>query len=268
MGLFDVHAHMTDSKIQAREAEVLAAARAAGVTSIVSNGLNPNDNQAVLELSQRDSLVKPAFGLYPVDAVLPEMLAAGLNYPRETPEHTGTEAIEWVVKHIDSAFAVGEIGLDGHWVPKDFWELQDKHFRSMVALAQKHDRAIIIHTRRREKRTLEILDEMNATRVNWHCFGGKLSLAKEIVRREGHYFSIPSNVRRHEAFTRLLQTFPRERILLETDCPYLGREVGVDSEPSHVAATAEFASELWKEPLANVHEQLAKNFTALFGVEP
>ena len=73
MGLFDVHAHLTDPRLAAIEVDVLQRAEEAGVTTIVSNGLNPTDNEAVAALAARSSLVKPAFGLYPVDAVLPEM---------------------------------------------------------------------------------------------------------------------------------------------------------------------------------------------------
>ncbi len=85
MGLFDVHAHLTDPRLAAREHEVVARARAAGVTTILSNGLNPADNEAVAALAARHpDLIRPCFGLYPVDAVLPDLLALGEDYPRDT----------------------------------------------------------------------------------------------------------------------------------------------------------------------------------------
>ena len=76
MGLFDVHAHLTHPRLFPRVDDVLEQARAAGVTTIISNGLNPTDNERVRALAARSALVRPAFGLYPVDAVLPEMMAA------------------------------------------------------------------------------------------------------------------------------------------------------------------------------------------------
>lgn len=268
MGLFDVHAHLTHPKLLPQLDVVLASARAAGLTSIVSNGLNPQDNQAVYELSLREPLVKPAFGLYPVDAVLPEMRKAGVDYPREAEyEASADEAIAWVSEHIDQAFAVGEIGLDGYWVPEAFWEAQEKAFRALVALAMKADKAVIIHTRKRERRALEILREMGAPRVDWHCFGGKLKLAREIADA-GYYLSIPANARRSESFTRMLQTLPRERLLLETDCPYLGPDKERDNEPANVRHTLDYAAELWGTEPAEVELQLAANFKALFGVAP
>jgi len=267
MGLFDVHAHLTHPDLSQDIEGVLSRARAAGVTSIVSNGLNPADNAAVLALAQRFPMVKPAFGLYPVDAVLAQMNAAGESYPGQREVWPTSEAIGWVRDHVEQAFAVGEIGLDGHWVKEPFWPAQDEAFRALVRIALEADKPIIIHTRKRERRTLELLDELGARRVDWHCFTGRLSLAREITRR-GHYLSIPANVRRSESFTRMLEALPRERLLLETDCPYLGPEKDVLNEPANVKHTAAFAAELWKTSQEAAVEQLAHNFEALFGTPP
>ena len=267
MGLFDVHAHLTNGKLAAREAEVLESARAVGVTSILANGLNPTDNAAVAALASRSSIVRPCFGFYPVDTVLADMVAMGIDYPRDVPPVTAEEGIAWVRAHAGEAFAIGEIGLDGHWVPEALWEKQEMVFRAMVQIALDADKAVVIHTRKRERRALEILDEMGATRVDWHCFGGRVGLAREIAAR-GHYLSIPANARRHEAFTRMLETLPRTQVLLETDCPYLGPEKGIDSEPAHVAGTARYAAELWKTSESATAAQLEENFERLFRMAP
>ncbi len=267
MGLFDVHAHLTHDKLVGRVDDVLARARNAGLTSILSNGLNPSDNAAVRALAERDGLVKPCFGFYPVDAVLLEMERLGVDYPRDSPPVTADEGVIWVRDHVTEAFAVGEIGLDGYWVPEPLWAEQERVFRALVEIALAANKPIIIHTRKRERRALEILDELGAKRVNWHCFGGKVSLARQIAER-GHYLSIPANARRHEAFTRMLQTLPRERVLLETDCPYLGPEPGVDNEPANVRGTLEYAAELWKVTPDEALTQVSRNFEALFGVAP
>jgi TatD DNase family protein len=267
MGLFDVHAHLTHPNLLSDIEGVVARAEAAGLSTIVSNGLNPADNAAVLELSRRFPIVKPAFGLYPVDAVLAEMTAAGETYPGQREVWPTGEAIAWVRDHVEQAIAVGEIGLDGHWVKEPFWPAQDEAFRTLVRLAMDADKPIIIHTRKRERRTLELLDELGATRVNWHCFTGRLSLAREIAKR-GHYLSIPANVRRSESFTRMLEALPRQQLLLETDSPYLGPEKDVQNEPANVKGTALFAAELWKTTEAAATDQLAQNFEALFHVAP
>jgi TatD DNase family protein len=137
----------------------------------------------------------------------------------------------------------------------------------LLQIALDTDKPVILHTRRRERRALEIVEELGVTRVDWHCFGGKVNLARQIAER-GHYFSIPANARRSESFTRMLQTLPRERLLLETDCPYLGPERDSVNEPATVAGTAAYAAELWGIPVADVEARLAENFARLFGIEP
>lgn len=267
MGLADVHAHLTHPTLAPLEHDVLTRAAASGVTTIVTNGLNPRDNEAVRALAARSPMVKPAFGLYPVDAVLCELRALGKDYPREGDACTAEEGVAWVRAHVDEAVAVGEIGLDGHWVPEPLWPRQEEVFRALVAIALAADRPIIVHTRRRERRAFEILREMGATRVDWHCFGGKVALARQIAEH-GHWLSIPANARRSESFTRMLETLPRDRLLLETDCPYLGPDRTQPNEPGTVAGTAAYTAELWRCPRAEVEARLAENFARLFGFPP
>ena len=269
MGWSDVHAHLTDARLAAQEEDVLARAAAAGVTTIISNGLNPADNAAVLALAARAPAVRPAIGLYPVDAVLPEMIAMGVDYPREldTPPPTAEESIRWISDHLDEAFAVGEIGLDRYWVPKELWSRQEEIFRRLVRLAMEADKAIIIHTRKAEQRAFEILQEEGAQRVNWHCYSSKVKRGLRIAAH-GHYLSIPANVRKADNFRALLARLPRDRVLLETDCPYLSPVRETLNEPANVALTAELAAEMWGVSIDAVQQQLSENFTRLFGEAP
>jgi len=267
VGWFDVHAHLTHPKLSPHLEAIVARAREAGVTSILSNGLNPADNQAVKEAAQAYDLIRPCFGFYPVDAVLPEMDAMGVDYPRDAPTVPADQAIAWVREHVEEAFAVGEIGLDGYWVPEALWARQEEVFRELVQIALDADKPIIIHTRKRERHAFEVLKEMGAERVVWHCFGGKVKLARQIAAH-GHWLSIPANARRNQGFTRMLETLPRERILLETDCPYLGPDRERDNEPANVAGTATYTSELWGLPLDELQRQLEDNYEAIFRTRP
>ena len=268
MGLFDVHAHLTDPRLAAQEDAVLQRAREAGVTTIVSNGLNPNDNQAVAELAARSDLVKPAFGLYPVDAVLPEMRALGVSYEhRDLDPVPAEEAIGWLEDNLDGAVALGEVGLDRYWVPEQLWERQEQVFRALVRLAMRRELPIILHSRKAERRALEILVEERATRVNWHCFGSKVKLGQRIAA-QGHWLSIPANAARMQNLSRLLEVLPRDKVLLETDCPYLSPIRGELNEPAYVAHTVQLAVVAWGCSEADVIAQLEANFTALFGFEP
>lgn len=267
MGLFDVHTHLTHPDLLSQVDAVVQRAMAAGVTTIVTNGLNPRDNRAVLKLAERFEIVRPALGLYPVDAVLQDMRAAGEQYPGSEETWSTGAAVDWVRDHAEQALAIGEIGLDGYWVKQPFWEAQDEAFRQLVRIAMDADKPVIIHTRKRERRALELLDELGARRVDWHCFTGRVKLAREIVER-GHCLSIPANARRSQSFTKMLETLPREQLLLETDAPYLGPERDVMNEPANVAGTVAYAAELWNCSPEQAQAQLEENFERLFGVAP
>lgn len=260
----DVHAHLTNPRLAPNIDAVVRRATDAGVTHIVSNGLNPEDNEAVLALAARHPSVCPALGFYPVDTVLLDMRDQGVEYPRDGREFSADEGTRWLEDNVDRAFAIGEIGLDGYWVPESLWDKQERVFRTLVRLAIEADKTIIIHTRKRERRALEILDELRPPRVDWHCFGSKVKLAREIANRPGHFLSIPANARRSESFTRMLATLPRDRLLLETDCPYLSPDKERPSEPADVAATAAYAAELWNVSLDVVRRTIGQNFCELF----
>lgn len=269
MALFDVHAHLTDRRLAADEAGVLARAAAAGVGTIISNGLNPEDNAAVAALASRSPLVKPAFGLYPVDAILPELLASGHSYPRDTegepPDFDACYAD--LERRIEGAFAMGEVGLDHYWVPEALWALQEERFRRLVRLALAADKPLIVHTRKAEARALDVLLEEGAQRVVWHCFSAKVKLGERIAAA-GHWLSIPANAHKAENFRQLLAKLPRDKVLLETDCPYLGPEKGALNEPANVAGTAALAAELWGASREGALAQLEANFDGVFRAAP
>ncbi len=267
MGLFDVHAHLTHPRLAADTAAVLARARDAGVTTIITNGLNYEDNEAVRDLAAGSDLVQAAFGLYPVDAVMDELLADGFDYPREPSQHRPEEALDWTREHADEAIAIGEIGLDGYWVEEKYLDRQEEVFRAFVQAALDLDKPIILHSRKREARCFAILQEMGVRRADFHCFGGRVKLARRVAEA-GYHLSIPANARRSQSFTRMLETVPPGQILLETDCPYLPPERDMRNEPCFVAGTAAYAAEIWGMTTEEAQAQLESNFAALFGVAP
>lgn len=268
MGLFDVHAHLTSQRFDDDRDAVLSRAQAAGVTTIISNGLNVTDNEKTLALAAQHSIVRPAFGLYPVDAVLPEMTALGVDYPRDDVDvHSPEETLAWIRQHAQQAVAIGEIGLDHYWVPEALWARQEEIFRDFVALAMELDLPIIIHTRKAERRTFEVLLEMKAPRVNWHCYSSRLTLGRQIAEA-GHFLSIPANARKNETFSGLLRGARREQLLLKTNCPYLTPETGAHNEPMNVQTTLGYAAELWGVPEATALRTFEANFERLFGFAP
>ena len=260
----DIHTHLTHERFAGDVDGAVARARAAGLGAIVVNGLEPRSNRAILRMAGEHDLVRPALGIYPIDAVcnlLPE------DFTLEVARFDVDAEIGFIREQAAAGrlIAVGECGLDGHWVGEETFAEQERVFEALVDVATAHDLPVIIHTRKREVRAAEILRHLGATRVDFHCYGGRVKNALRWAREDGWWFSIPANARRSEAFTKMLAELPEERILTETDAPYLSPRPGTRSEPADVVGTVAYLAELrgWSQDEAR--ERVWGNARALLG---
>ena len=264
MHYVDVHTHLTHDRFQDDLDQVVARSIEAGVAAMVVNGLEPDSNRQILELAERYPQVRPALGIYPVNAVcdrLPDDL------PFEVPRFDVDGEIAFIREQAvaGNLAAIGECGLDGHWVKEPTFPRQEQVFEAFIEIAMETDLPLIIHTRRLEQRAVEILRHHRPAKVDFHCFGGKTRLAQEVAENDGWYFSIPANARTNTAFSRMLRTLPAERILTETDAPYLGPVRGERNEPANVVGTVECLAELRGWTVEQARDQVYRNYRALFG---
>ena len=260
----DVHSHLTHEDFANDLPDVIARAEASGLTAIVVNGLEPASNQRILELAQTYPIIKPALGIYPIDAV--NDIVSDLPFPIR--KFHVPDAVAGIRRDVAAGrvFAIGECGLDGYWVGEETFAAQEKVFEELIGIALEFDKPLIIHTRKREERAMEILAAHGVKRVDFHCYGGKSKLALRAAEQHGWYFSIPANARKNESFRKLLKELPQDLVLTETDCPYLAPERGERNEPKNVVGTVALMAELrgWSEDQAR--EQIWTNFKRLFQV--
>jgi TatD DNase family protein len=234
----DVHCHIIHEQFAGEEDDVAQRARDKGLEFCVVNGLEPKSNRAVLELCARhpNSLL-PALGIYPLDAACNVISADVWPHPFPPPDKFDVDAeVEWIDQMCaeGKVVAVGECGLDAYYCtdPAQLAE-QERVLRRLIVVAKKHDLPLILHTRKAELRTFEILQEMEVTKADFHCFCGKAKLGKRIAEA-GYYLSIPSAVNRSEQFKKLVKEVPLEQLLTETDSPYQGPEKDMRNEPMTV----------------------------------
>ncbi|RMF81485.1 MAG: TatD family deoxyribonuclease [Nitrospirae bacterium] len=258
----DCHTHLTDPAFDADREAVVARARAAGVGWIVTNGTDPPSNRAALELARTHPEVYAALGIYPVDAVAAEHRAAGGTLPWEQRVWDVEAELAFIDAHAEEAIAIGECGLDAHWVPEQL-DRQREVFAELIAIARRHDRPLVVHSRRAEAEAIDLLVELGAERVDLHCFGGRFALARRAVEA-GFYCSIPATLGRNQLFQKMARELPLERLLTETDAPYLAPERGRRNEPANVAATVARIAELRGLEVAEVEAALEANFRRLF----
>ena len=262
----DAHAHIVHPKFAGEEDAVAERARAAGLAWVIVNGLEPRSNRAVIALCERHPHLLAAIGIYPVDAVAAKIDRASWTYDFEPPQPFDVDAeIDWIDANAHRVVAIGECGLDQYWV-RDQAAEQERVLRRLCEVALRHDKPLILHTRKAEQRTFEILQEMEIRRADFHCWGGKLKLALRVAEA-GYYLSIPPVVVRAESFQRLAQELPLDRLLTETDCPYMGPEAGVRNEPANVPRGVEAMAAARSMPAADLAAAIFANFQRLFRVD-
>ena len=171
---------------------------------------------------------------------------------------------------VPEARAVGETGLDFYRTRDDDGKrAQERSFRRHIEWAKRHDRTLVIHDRDAHDDVLRVLDDEGAPeRVVMHCFSGDVDFARACLER-GFWLSYPGvvtfgsapNLRRAAAVT------PRERILVETDAPYLTPkpERGKPNAPYLLPHTVRFLADLFDEDLAGFCEQVTANTWAAYG---
>lgn len=261
----DVHTHIIHRQFEGIEDEIAQRARDAGLDVVIVNGLEPVSNRAVLELCARHDHLFPAIGVYPVDAGCAAITTDNWTHEWGPPTRFDVDAeIDWIETNLEHVVAIGECGLDRYWVDDEAVRAeQERVLRRLCELSVKHDKPLILHTRKAEERTFEIIAEMNVVKADFHCFGGKSKLALRIADA-GYYFSIPPVVTRSQSFQALARKLPLERILTETDAPYMGPDAGVRNEPANVPRGVAAIAEARGEDVEDVRAAIRANCDRLF----
>lgn len=249
MILVDAHAHLDHKQFERDLEKVIERAKAANIKAIINNGLNPETNRKTLEIASEHKMVKAALGFYPTDAV-----KSGIDAVEEE--------IKFIEKNKDKIIAIGEVGLDYHWLKgKD--ELQKEIFEKFIGLAKKLDKPLIVHSREAEKDAVEILEKHKCKKVMMHCFNGGLELAKR-CEKNGWYISIPCNVVRSSSLQKIVKEVNINKLLTETDCPLLSAVPGERNEPSKVIGTIEKIAEIKGMDKEEVANNIFLNYQNLF----
>lgn len=224
--MIDSHCHLTDPRLGAQLDAVLARAAAANVTHLVTIGTDPDDAAEAIAVCEKHPVrVRCAVGIHP-------------NYCQNV-ELSAVERIRELSAH-PSVVALGEMGLDYHY---DFAEpsRQKRFFEAQLNLAAELGRPVVIHCREAVSDALDILKGYPSVRCVFHCFTGTVDEAVRIVNA-GYLlgFTGPITFKKNDALRECVRQTPLDRILVETDAPYLSPEPVRSQktcEPAFVAHT-------------------------------
>lgn len=223
--IFDSHAHYDDAAFDNYRDNLIRRLFNTDVCGIINVGCNIQTSKASMDLARRYPLIWAAVGVHPqeADSVPPDYLDILGSFLAE-----------------EKVVAIGEIGLDYHY-DEPSREAQKTKFKEQVKLAKTLDVPVIIHDRDAHADTLEILKKYEPKGVV-HCFSGSVEMATEVVNL-GMYVGLGGVVTFKNAKSPVLvaRSVPLERILLETDCPYLAPEPnrGSRCDSSMIKFTAE-----------------------------
>lgn len=250
----DSHAHTNFDAFDADRGEVYARARAAGVSAIIEVGVGLEGSRAALRRAQVEPMVRASAGLHPTGLA---------RWEQEWEE------FEALVRGGEFV-AVGECGLDYHWM-KSEKAVQRRAFERQVSLAREVDLPFIVHCRDAEEEVVALLRGAGYGRGVVHCFGGSTAQAEALLAL-GLNLSFCGNVTfpKNRPLAEAAQVVPLDRLLLETDCPFLAPvpRRGRRNEPAYVAHTAAFLAALHGVTVERLAEATTRNAHLFFALAP
>ncbi len=253
--LFDTHTHLDSKDFDEDRKEVIERAYNNGVTRMVNIGFDRETIPTTMQLVEEYDFIYAAVGWHPVEAI--------------TMQPGDPEWIASLCSH-EKVVAIGEIGLDYHWdkSPKD---VQHRVLREQIGLARELKMPIVIHNREAHEDIVRILREEKASEVGgiMHAFSGSWETAKMCLDMGFHIsFGGPITFKNAKQPKEVLKQVPMDRLLLETDSPYLTPHPnrGKRNESGYVRLVAETAAELKGVSLEEISEITTKNALALFGI--
>jgi len=256
MKLIDTHCHLTFDDLAKDIDGVIERSRQAGVTTWLTVGTDPNENQKAIELANRFENMYAAVGIHPHDA----KTATGENMA-ELKELAQNEKV----------VAIGETGLD-YFYDNSLHEDQRRVFADHLNIAAELNLPVIIHCRKAFDETIEILNEhgRDVKKVVFHCFSGSAEQAKILLTKR-YYFSFTGVVtfKNAEKTRKAVAVIPIDRLMLETDCPYMSPEPMRKqklNEPALLIHTAKFLADLKGMDLADFAQATTATTTAFFNL--
>ncbi len=229
MKLIDSHCHLDNERFNGDRDEVLARIEER-LEFAVNIGYDLESSKRSVELAESHDYIYAVVGVHPTDIG---------SYSDEVETQ-----LEALAKH-PKVLAVGEIGLDYHWMT-DPKEKQQEIFRKQMEMARRVGKPVVIHTREATRDTLDILKEYPDVRGIVHCYPGSYESAAEVM--DNYYFGVGGvlTFKNSKKLKETVEKLPMDRIVIETDCPYLTPEPyrGKRNEPVYVEHIAQRIAEV------------------------
>ena len=254
--IFDTHCHLNSEELYERLDEVLESAKKVGVDKFLVVGWNKESSLLAVELANQYPEIYAAIGFHPTDI-----------------DGVSDEDFDQVMSHIDDpkVVAVGEIGLDYHWVKDPAQrEKQKEWFIKQINFANEHKKPISIHNREAFEDCLKILKEHRPEYSGvMHCYSGSVELLKDVLNL-GLYIGLDGPLTFTNAKTpkEVCEEVPLDKLLVETDSPYLSPHPlrGTVNEPKNIALVIDEITRIKGLSKKHIMDVIYQNSCKLFHV--
>ena len=252
--LFDTHAHMDDRAFQEDRDEILEGLAGKGVGLVMNPGCSLASSRNAIALAEKYPFVYAAVGSHP-------------DVADEVNEET-LEEYRKLCKLHDKVKAIGEIGIDYHYedIPR---ELQMKAFRMQMELAREVKLPVIVHEREAHEDGMAVVREFSDVTGVFHCYSGSAEMARQLVDK-GWYIGFTGVLTFKNARKAIetAQAIPIDRIVLETDCPYMAPvpHRGKRNDPGYLGHMAEKLAEIRGLSLEEIHQITFENGKRLYRI--
>jgi TatD DNase family protein len=248
--MIDTHCHLTDPRLASQVEDVLSRAAAAGVSHLLTIGTDPEDNLLCLQVCRGRANVRCAVGVHP--SYISEVREGDLENLR-------------TIQADSSVIALGEIGLD-YYRGKDQRTRQIEVFEFQLRLAAEMNKPVVIHCREAVDDCLAVMRGFGEVRAVFHCFTGTLPEATKVLD-QGYLLGFTGVItfKKSDELRDIVKMTPADRLLVETDAPYLSPEPMRKqkiNEPALVMHTAAKVAELRGISLQQVDELTTRNASA------
>lgn len=251
--MIDTHSHIYGPEFDDDRAEVLQRAMQAGIDKVLLPNINEDSIARMLQVSREyPDVCYPMMGLHPEDV-----------------KEDWMQVLDRMESQLDGMIAIGEVGLDFYW-DATYRKEQIEAFERQICWARELDLPLVVHMRKAEPELLEAMDrhKSDGLRGVFHCFGGSKETAARMLKHEGFVLGIGGVVTfKNSRLAETLQYVPLDRIVLETDAPYLAPVPcrGKRNEPSYVAHVARFLTNIYNVSVEEINAVTNLTVKRVFG---
>jgi TatD DNase family protein len=251
--IIDVHCHLEQKDYDKDRDKVVEECRKAGLKAIITSCARPGDFDLTMQMVEKhNGFVFATCGIHP-------------EFIKEIKPAEADDFLERIKENRDRIAGIGEVGLDYAWVKEPEWRRkQAELFAQLIGFAKELKKPLVIHSRDAYEDSLKILEQEDAGRAVMHMFGAN-HLVKRVIEN-GYSVSLNAIVLRSKKHRKVARDMPLERMMLETDAPWLHPEGKGRNDPRAIKVVAEKIAEIKRLEFSEVWEQCAKNAIEFFNL--